>query len=161
MEIINNIFTVIGLILLCLGTIVFVFEVIGIFKYKFVLNRMHAAGMGDTLGIFLCLVGLICLEGFTFTDIKFAIVVVFLWFTSPTATHLIAGLEALTDDEIAKYAKIEVDDLKSYVDGHIENKISSADFKDCDDSVDGAFADNGSNSADALATVNEIQKEGE
>ena len=117
---ISNVFNVLGLILMCLGTVVFVFGVIGIYKYNFVLNRMHAAGMGDTLGLFLCLLGLIFISGFNYTSLKFFLICTFMWFTSPTSSHLLSGLEALCDDEVSKNADVRVEDLKSYVDGHIE-----------------------------------------
>ena len=34
--------------LLC-GLIIFVLELFGVFKFHYVLNRMHAAALGDTL----------------------------------------------------------------------------------------------------------------
>lgn len=104
-----------GAILLFLGVIVFVFEIIGIYKYKYVFNRMHAAGMGDTLGLFLCLAGLGLISGFTFTTLKIALVIILMWFTSPTSSHLIASLVALTDDKLNKNADVRVDDLESFV----------------------------------------------
>lgn len=117
--------SVIGIVLLVLGLIVFLFEIVGIMRYRFALNRMHAAGMGDTLGIFLCMLGLIFLTGFSFTSLKFALIIVFLWFSSPTSSHLISGLETLTDEELNKFADVKVDNIKEYVDGRIyeeENK---------------------------------------
>lgn len=122
MTIISNICTILGLILLCLGVLMYVFEIVGIIKYKFVLNRMHVAGMGDTLALLLSMAGLMLISGINFTTLKFGLIVVFLWFTSPTSSHLISGLEALTDDEVGKYAEVQVDDLKSCVDGFIEDE---------------------------------------
>lgn len=101
---------VLGLIILILGMIIFLFEIVGIIKYKYLLNRMHAAGMGDTLGIFMCLFGLILISGFTFTSAKFALVILFLWFASPTASHLISKLEASTNEEIRKHLEIKIDE---------------------------------------------------
>jgi len=114
---ISAVFGFAGAILLFLGVIVFIFEIIGVYKYKFVLNRMHAAGMGDTLGLFLCLSGLAMISGFTFTSLKFALVVLFMWFTSPTASHLISSLVALTDENLGEKADIQVEELSTFVDG--------------------------------------------
>lgn len=100
---------VIGLILITLGVIIFFFEIVGVFKYKYLLNRMHAAGMGDTLGIFLCLLGLICISGINFTSAKLALIILFLWFASPTATHLISRMETSTNEEIGKHLSIDID----------------------------------------------------
>ena len=122
MAIIDIITTIIGLILLFLGLLVFIFEIIGISKYRFVLNRMHAAGMGDTLGIFLCMLGLMFISGLNFTTLKFALIVVFLWFSSPTASHLISGLETLTDEDLSKFADVQVENIKEYVDQRINGE---------------------------------------
>ncbi len=101
-------FDIVGLILLVLGMIIFALEVIGLIKFRFLLNRMHAAGMGDTLGISLCLLGLICMSGLSYDSLKLFLVIVFLWFASPTASHLISELEAVTDDKLEDHVKMEV-----------------------------------------------------
>ena len=56
------------------------------------LTRMHAAAMGDTLGLGLIILGLIVLFGFTFTTVKLVLVVAFLWTTGPVSSHLIAQM---------------------------------------------------------------------
>lgn len=101
---------ILGLIILVLGMIIYLFEIAGIVKYKYLLNRMHAAGMGDTLGIFMCLFGLILISGFNFTSAKLALVILFLWFASPTASHLISKLEASTNEEIRKHVDVKVNE---------------------------------------------------
>lgn len=99
---------ILGMVFLSLGILVFILQIIGVFKYKYLLNRMHSAGMGDSLGLFFCMLGMILINGINLTSAKFALVVAFLWFSSPTASHLIANLEVSTNDEIAKHADIEV-----------------------------------------------------
>ena len=110
MEIFRSICTVAGLLLLILGIVIFIFELAGFMKYKYILNRMHAAGMGDTLGIFICLFGLVLICGVHFISAKLLLVIVFLWFASPTASHLISRLEAVTDEEINKYVDVQTGD---------------------------------------------------
>lgn len=107
---ISNITTILGIIVMFFGMLIFVFELIGFNKYKYILNRMHAAGMGDTLGIFMCLFGLILISGLNFTSAKLGLVILFLWFASPTASHLIAKLEASTNEEIRKNVDIQIDE---------------------------------------------------
>ena len=65
-------------------------------------NRMHAAAIGDTLGIGFALLGLIVISGFNFTSLKLFLVIVFLWFSSPVSSHLIARLEVSTNEESGK-----------------------------------------------------------
>lgn len=92
-----------GAALLLLGTVIFLFEMIGVFRFKYVLNRMHAAAMGDTLGIGCCILGLIVMNGLNLASLKLFLVIVFLWFSSPVSSHLIARLEVTTDEEGDKH----------------------------------------------------------
>ena len=48
---------IIGMLLIALGTLLYVVEVIGVFRFDYVLNRMHAVAIGDSLGIFMMLTG--------------------------------------------------------------------------------------------------------
>lgn len=107
MEILNWIRFIIGVGLIILGVCLFITEMIGIFKFKYVLNRMHVAGMGDTMGLSLSLLGTIVLSGFNFTSLKMALVIVFLWLASPVASHLIARLEVTTNEDLEKYCKVQ------------------------------------------------------
>ena len=99
-----------GAVLLLLGLLIFLIQMIGVFRFKYVLNRMHAAAMGDTLGIGCCLLGLIVLSGIGFTSLKLLLVIIFLWFSSPVSSHLIARLEVTTDEEPEKHYKQLVPD---------------------------------------------------
>lgn len=98
---------IVGAIVLCIGLITFCLEVFGVYRFHFVLNRMHAAAMGDTLGIGISLIGLIIFSGFNFTSLKMFLVVVFLWFASPVSSHLIARLEVTTDEELEEFCEVE------------------------------------------------------
>jgi multicomponent Na+:H+ antiporter subunit G len=106
MEILNGIRFVIGIGLIVLGVVLFITEMIGIFKFKYVLNRMHIAGMGDTMGLSLTLLGTIVLSGLNFTSLKMGLVLVFLWLASPVASHLIARFEVTTNEELENYCKL-------------------------------------------------------
>ena len=86
-----------------------VFELLavsGVYRLKYVLNRMHAAAMGDTLGISLVLIGLIVIRGLSFDSLKFILIIFFLWLASPVASHLIARLETTMNPGSRNY-KIE------------------------------------------------------
>ena len=91
---------VIGAAFLFCGLAFFVMEIYGIFKYDYVINRMHAAAIGDTMGISLSLAGLMIFSGLNFTTLKIALIVVFLWFSSPVASHLLANSITLTPGTI-------------------------------------------------------------
>lgn len=95
-----------GASLLLIGLLIFLIEMIGVFRFKYVLNRMHAAAMGDTLGIGCCLLGLMIMKGISFTSLKLLLVIIFLWFSSPASSHLIARLEVATDEEKERHYKL-------------------------------------------------------
>lgn len=105
MEILEWVRLIVGGALLLSGLIIFLIELYGVFHLKYVLNRMHAAAMGDTFGIGCSLIGLILMNGLNFTSLKLFLVIVFLWFSSPVSSHLIARLEVATDEEPDKHYK--------------------------------------------------------
>lgn len=93
---------IVGIALILCGIIVFGIELFGVFQFHYVLNRMHAAAMGDTLGIALSMLGLIILCGLNFTSLKMVLVVVFLWFASPVASHMLSRFEVATNEEFSR-----------------------------------------------------------
>lgn len=129
MNMIEGIQFILGIGFLLVGLFMFAVELIGVFKFKYVLNRMHAAAMGDTIGLGLCLVGLIILCGFNYTSLKMALIIVFLWLASPVSSHLIARLEVTTNEEIEKFCErrdLELKKRKSAIkSGNITEKIES------------------------------------
>ena len=62
-----------GMIFLLIGMFLFGIQIIGLFRFQYVLNRMHSAAMGDTLGIGSSLLGLMLLSGRNFTTLKLAL----------------------------------------------------------------------------------------
>lgn len=107
MQVIEWIRFVAGSLCLFGGMILFIVELIGVFHMKYVLNRMHAAAIGDTLGISISLIGLMIFSGLHFTTLKLALVIIFLWCASPVSSHLIARLEVTTNEELEKYCEVE------------------------------------------------------
>ena len=106
MQILEWIRFVFGVGMLLVGLGIFLLQVFGVFKFKYVLNRMHAAAMGDTLGIGISLTGLIILSGFNFTSLKMALIIVFLWLASPVSSHLIARLEVVTNEHLEAHCEL-------------------------------------------------------
>ena len=97
---VHDIATVLGLAVFLFGLFVFFTAVLGLFRFDYVLNRMHAAAVGDTLGVFCILIGLILLHGWSLSAAKTLLILVFLWLTSPVASHLIAEMEIWTISDI-------------------------------------------------------------
>ena len=97
-----------GIIFLLIGMFLFGIQILALFKFRYVLDRMQAAAMGDTLGIGSSLLGLMLLSGWNLTTAKLALVVIFLWCSSPVSSHLIARREAVTNPKLER--KCEVPD---------------------------------------------------
>ena len=99
-----------GIGLLAVGLGIFALELFGVFKFQYVLNRMHAAAMGDTLGLGASLTGLILLSGWNITSVKLALILVFLWLASPVASHLISRLEVVTNEHLAENCELPAEE---------------------------------------------------
>lgn len=87
----------ISLVFIVAGTLVFGIGVLGTFRFHYVMNRMHAAALGDTLGMLLVVIGLIVMGIDTYHILKLILVVVFLWLTSPVSSNFIARIERMTN----------------------------------------------------------------
>lgn len=100
---------IVGSAFLIGGLVIFFTELFGIFHFHYVLNRMHAAAMGDTLGIASCLIGLIIFSGLNFTSLKLLLIIIFLWFASPVSSHVLARLEVATNENLETHCKVYTD----------------------------------------------------
>ena len=96
---------VLGALLIASGVIVLALSLFGVYRFNYVLNRMHAAAMGDTLGILLVLGGLIVFSGFTAVSFKLLLTIVMLWLTSPVSSHLIGRLEVHINEKLDRHLK--------------------------------------------------------
>ena len=92
--------------LLC-GLAIFVVEILGNYRFRYVLSRMQAASIGDSFGIVLCLIGMMFYFGWTMACLKLLFVEVFLWCSSPVSSHLVAKLEAETNEYLGREVRIE------------------------------------------------------
>ncbi|MBO6730152.1 MAG: monovalent cation/H(+) antiporter subunit G [Maricaulis sp.] len=74
-----------------LGLMLVLAGAIGVIRLPDFYTRMHAAGVTDTLGAELIILGLILQAGDWQTMAKLALVGLLLFLTSPTATHAVAN----------------------------------------------------------------------
>ncbi len=84
-----------GLFFMIVGTV-------GVVRMPDVYTRLHAAGMTDTMGAGLLLLGMCFQAGLTLVLVRLILIYAFLLFTSPISTHALAsaalsgGLEPYT-----------------------------------------------------------------
>ena len=75
---------------IAIGVIALVIGSLGLIKLPDVYCRIHAVGMIDTAGASFIILGMIIQQGFSLVSFKLALIGVFLFFTSPIATHAVA-----------------------------------------------------------------------
>jgi multicomponent Na+:H+ antiporter subunit G len=73
------------------GSFFVVVGAVGLMRMPDFYTRMHPAGMTDTLGFDLILMGLMLQAGLSLVTVKLLLIGAFLFFTSPTSTHAIAN----------------------------------------------------------------------
>ena len=91
-----------GLLTMCVA-------VIGIYRFHYILNRMHAAAMLDSLGILFVILGLMVLSGFQFGTLKLALIIVFFWLAGPVSSHMISKLEVLINENLKEECEVSDD----------------------------------------------------
>lgn len=87
--------------LISLGLLFFIGGAVGIIRFPDFYTRMHAAGKGDTMSMFLIFVGLMILQlkdptlAHILVGLKILFIALFIMMTSPTSTHALikAGFE--------------------------------------------------------------------
>ncbi len=72
------------------GTIFLIIGTIGLVRFPDFFTRLHAVSVVDTLGCILIMFGLMLQAGLSIVAVKLFLIVIFIMFTSPTATHAIA-----------------------------------------------------------------------
>lgn len=92
-------------VILTAGILCFVLETVGIFRFGYVLNRMHAAGIGDTMGLLLIVLSLMIASGWSFDTGKLLLLIIFMWLTSPTSTHFLSMVEINTNPDIGSHVR--------------------------------------------------------
>ena len=87
-----SIIEILSLIFIALGEICIIVSIFGIYKLVYVMNRMHAATIADTLGTLLVFVGVMLYFGFSMVTAKLFLVLLFQWLTAPVTGHMIAQM---------------------------------------------------------------------
>ena len=98
-----------SVILLGFGVLCCLLGILGVYKFKFVMNRMHCAAILDTLGIAGIIGGLLVASASGAYIPKLLAILAILWVGSPIASHLVGRLEVSTDDTIREHMEVEHD----------------------------------------------------
>ena len=108
-----------GLSAACLVTAMacFTAAVIGANRFGFIMNRIHAGGIGDTLGLFLVALSIIIGTGVHMPEIKMTMIILFMWFTSPVSSHFLIQVEYYTNPDLYRFVKREGAEAETEVEG--------------------------------------------
>ena len=82
-SILSGFFILLGVLALLIGAL-------GLLRLPDVYCRIHAVGMIDTAGASFIILGLVIHEGVSLVTVKLLFIGIFLFFTSPIATHAVA-----------------------------------------------------------------------
>lgn len=108
----NPVQLIISALLLLSGILVILLSVIGVFRFRFIMNRMHCAALIDTLGLFLILSGLMVLSGSVSYIPKLLLILIIQWIGSPIASHMVGRLEVRTDEGLASHMQFVAEDTE-------------------------------------------------
>lgn len=93
------IISIIGWVLLLLGCFFCLVGSIGLIRLPDFYSRVHAAGIVDSLGAILILLGMLTQTQDILVIIKLLFILFFLMLTGPTAVHALARAASLADKE--------------------------------------------------------------
>ena len=92
-------------VILITGIACFALGVLGIFRFGYVLNRLHASGIGDSMGILCVLLSMMIASGWSAVTLKLLLLIVFMWLTSPTSTHFLSMVEINTPPFLNRHVR--------------------------------------------------------
>lgn len=90
-------------ILLFAGLGFFAAAVVGNCRFSYVMNRIHAAGLGDTMGLFCTVAALAVSAGGLLAAGKLFLPLFFLWITSPVSSHFLGQIEYYTNPQLYEH----------------------------------------------------------
>ncbi len=86
---------------------------LGLLRLPDFYSRLHGAGITDTLGAELMLFGMMVQAGFSLVTVKLLLISLFVFFTSPTATHALANAARVTGLRPALVPEEDIETLRT------------------------------------------------
>lgn len=97
-----------GLTVLCVlgGCFALLSAIVGLFRFDFALNRLHASAIADTMALSLLVLGVMLAVGLHPLLWKLLLVVVLQWCTSPLSGHMLAQFEYRVNRNLAQHLEL-------------------------------------------------------
>lgn len=80
---------IIACIFLLIGLVFIIAAAVGVLRLPDFYSRLHASGMGETLGLLCSFIGLAILEGFNLITVKLIMIALFVFLANPIGTHML------------------------------------------------------------------------
>lgn len=87
------------------GLICFATAVLGVYKFSFIMDRIHSGGIGDTMGLACIAASVFLTGGIGMNDLKLILLLVFMWCTSPVSSHFLSQTEYFTNPHLFDHMK--------------------------------------------------------
>lgn len=100
---------VIAAVLMLGGVISAGISILGVYRFKFVMNRMHCAAILDTVAMAGIVGGLMVATGNMQYIPKLFAALLVLWISSPAASHLVGRMEMTTDETASEHIPMKED----------------------------------------------------
>lgn len=91
---------VLAAIFIVSGLLLFGIATMGLYRLKYILNRVHASAKCDTLAGVLVLTGICIITGLSFTTLKIIAIAAFIWLTNPVSVFMISRAEVNTNPKL-------------------------------------------------------------
>ena len=97
-----------GLAALCVlaGCFALLTAIVGLFRFDFSLNRLHAASIADTLGLSLLVLAVMLAVGLRPVLWKLLLMVILQWCTSPLSGHMLAQFEYRVNQNLEQHLEL-------------------------------------------------------
>ena len=97
-----------GLTALCVlaGCCALLTAIVGLFRFDFSLNRLHAASIADTLGLSLLVLAVMLAVGLRPVLWKLLLMVILQWCTSPLSGHMLAQFEYRVNQNLEQHLEL-------------------------------------------------------
>ena len=104
-------------LLMLFGLFTMIVAIIGLFRFDFALNRIHATAMADTMSLLAFLAAVIIAVGFHAVALKLVLVLAMQWCTSPLAGHMLSQLEYRSDNNLSVHMDLSDAEYREEVSG--------------------------------------------
>lgn len=80
---------IIAIVFILIGLLFVLVSAVGVVRLPDFYTRLHASGIGETIGIFISFVGLAIYQGFDQVTVKLFIIAILVYLFNPVGTHML------------------------------------------------------------------------